>query len=45
MLTVSHEVSSIRSYVNGILMSIRTAAKSTGLVVGLQAVVDANTKN
>jgi len=45
VLTVSHEVSSIRSYVNGILMSIRTAAKSTGLVVGLQAVVDANTKN
>lgn len=45
VLTIAHEVSSIRSYVNGILMSIRTAAKSTGLVVGLQAVVDANTKN
>lgn len=45
VLTISHEVSSIRSYVNGILMSIRTAAKSNGLVVGLQAVVDANTKN
>lgn len=45
VLTISHEVSSIRSYVSGILMSIRTAAKSTGLVVGLQSVVDANTKN
>ena len=45
VLTIAHEVSSIRSYVNGILMSIRTAAKSNGLVVGLQAVVDANTKN
>jgi 4-hydroxy-tetrahydrodipicolinate reductase len=45
LLTISHEVSSIRSYVNGILLSIRTAAKSTGLTVGLQSVVDANTKN
>lgn len=45
VLTIAHEVSSIRSYVNGILMSLRTAAKSTGLVVGLQSVVDANTKN
>lgn len=45
VLTIAHEVSSIRSYESGILMSIRTAAKSTGLVVGLQAVVDANTKN
>jgi 4-hydroxy-tetrahydrodipicolinate reductase len=45
LLTISHEVSSIRSYVHGILLSIRTAAKSTGLTVGLQSVVDANTKN
>ena len=45
VLTISHEVSSIRSYVHGILLSIRTAANSTGLVVGLQSVVDANTKN
>jgi 4-hydroxy-tetrahydrodipicolinate reductase len=45
LLTISHEVSSIRSYVHGILLSIRIAAKSTGLTVGLQSVVDANTKN
>jgi 4-hydroxy-tetrahydrodipicolinate reductase len=45
VLTISHEVSSIRSYEHGILMSIRTAAKANGLLVGLQAVVDANTKN
>jgi 4-hydroxy-tetrahydrodipicolinate reductase len=45
VLTISHEVSSIRSYVHGILLSIRTAVKTTGLVVGLQAVVEANTKN
>lgn len=45
VLTVSHEVSSIRSYVHGVLLSIRTAAKSHGLFVGLQSVVDANSKN
>lgn len=45
VLTISHEVSSIHSYEHGILMSIRAAIKATGLVVGLQAVVDANTKN
>lgn len=45
VLTVSHEVSSIRSYVHGVLLSIRTAAKSNGLFVGLQSVVDANSKN
>lgn len=45
VMTISHEVSSIRSYVHGILMSIRTAAKASGLIVGLQSVVDANTKN
>jgi 4-hydroxy-tetrahydrodipicolinate reductase len=45
VLTISHEVSSIRSYVHGILLSIRTAANSNGLVVGLQSVVDASIKN
>ena len=45
VLTISHEVSSIRSYVHGILLSIRSAATSSGLVVGLQAVIDANSKN
>jgi 4-hydroxy-tetrahydrodipicolinate reductase len=45
VLTISHEVSSIRSYVHGILLSIRSAATSSGLVVGLQAVIDAKSKN
>jgi len=45
VLIISHEVSSIRSYVHGILLSIRSAATSSGLVVGLQAVIDANSKN
>lgn len=45
VLTISHEVSSIRSYVHGILLSIRTAVNVTGLTVGLQSVVDASTKN
>lgn len=45
VLTISHEVSSIRSYVYGVLLSIRTAASSSGLIVGLQSVVDLNTKN
>lgn len=45
VLTISHEVSSIRSYVHGILLSLRAAVASSGLVVGLQSVVDANNKN
>lgn len=45
VLTISHEVSAIRSYEHGMLMSIRTAAKTNGLLVGLQAVVEASTKN
>ena len=45
VLTISHEVSSIRSYVHGILLSLRTPVASSGLVVGLQSVVDANNKN
>jgi 4-hydroxy-tetrahydrodipicolinate reductase len=45
VLTIGHEVSSIRSYANGVLLSIRTAASSTGLIVGLQSVVDLNAEN
>jgi 4-hydroxy-tetrahydrodipicolinate reductase len=46
VLTISHEVSSIRSYVHGILLSLRTAHTTTsGLVVGLQSVVAANNQN
>lgn len=44
VLTISHEVSSIHSYVNGILMTLRLAPKVSGLLVGLQSVVDKSTK-
>lgn len=44
VLTIGHEVSSIRSYVHGILLSIRLAAQSRGLTVGLQSVVDASSQ-
>ena len=42
VLTVSHSVDSINAYSHGILLSLRVAAESTGLLVGLQAVVDAS---
>lgn len=41
VLAISHDVSSTRSYIQGILLCIRKAAASTGLIVGLQAVVEA----
>ena len=41
LLTLSHETTSVRAYVAGILASIRFAAKSTGLAVGLQNVLGA----
>jgi 4-hydroxy-tetrahydrodipicolinate reductase len=44
VLTISHEVSSIHSYVNGILMTLRLAPKVSGLLVGLQSVVDKSKK-
>jgi 4-hydroxy-tetrahydrodipicolinate reductase len=45
VLTISHEVSSVRSYAHGILLSLRAAANSSGLVVGLKAVVDSTLKS
>lgn len=39
VLTISHEVSSVKSYGQGILASIRYAAGSNGLTVGLAAVL------
>lgn len=42
MLTISHEASSVAAYSQGILLSLRAAAKLKGLTVGLQAVVDAS---
>lgn len=39
LLTLSHETTSVRAYTSGILASIRFAAKSTGLTVGLQSVL------
>ena len=41
LLTLSHETTSVRAYVAGILASIRFAVKSTGLTVGLQNVLGA----
>lgn len=40
LLTISHETTSVQAYAYGILLSLRTAAKTNGLVVGLQSVVD-----
>ena len=45
VLTISHEVSSVASYGQGIQLSLRVAAKSQGLVVGLQSVVDSSASN
>jgi 4-hydroxy-tetrahydrodipicolinate reductase len=42
VLTISHEVSSVASYGQGIQLSIRVAAQASGLMVGLQSVVDAS---
>lgn len=39
LLTLSHETTSVKAYSAGILASIRFAAKSTGLTVGLQSVL------
>ena len=42
LLTISHSVDSINAYSHGILLSLRVAAESTGLLVGLQVVADAS---
>jgi 4-hydroxy-tetrahydrodipicolinate reductase len=42
VLTISHEVSSINSYSHGIMASIQVASTATGLMVGLQSVIDAS---
>ena len=39
LLTIAHEVTSIRAYVAGILASIRYTVTASGLTVGLQAVL------
>jgi 4-hydroxy-tetrahydrodipicolinate reductase len=39
VLKIAHEVTSIRSYVTGILTSIRFTAEAKGLTVGLQSVL------
>lgn len=39
LLTLSHETTSVRAYISGILASIRFTSKSTGLTVGLQSVL------
>lgn len=45
LLRISHEVSSIAAYSHGILLSLRTGVKNSGLLVGLQSVVEASSKN
>jgi 4-hydroxy-tetrahydrodipicolinate reductase len=42
LLTISHETTSIQAYADGILLSLRATAKTTGILLGLQAVVDAS---
>lgn len=44
LLTISHETTAVNAYSHGILLTIRTAANFNGLLVGLQAAVDAATK-
>ena len=44
LLTISHETTSVNAYSHGILLTIRAAANYRGLLVGLQAAVDAATK-
>jgi 4-hydroxy-tetrahydrodipicolinate reductase len=39
VLTISHEVSSVASYSNGILAAIRFASANKGMFVGLESVV------
>lgn len=40
LLTISHETSSVQAYAFGILMCLRAAVKTEGLLVGLKAVSD-----
>ena len=40
LLTISHETSSVQAYAFGILMCLRAAVKTRGLLVGLKAVTD-----
>ena len=42
VLTLNHEVGSIRAYIKGILLCVRYTAAANGLTVGLQAVVESN---
>lgn len=42
LLTISHETTSIQAYAQGILLSLRVAATTNGLLLGLQAAVDAS---
>ena len=42
VLTLNHEVGSIRAYIKGILLCVRFTASATGLTVGLQSVVESN---
>lgn len=45
LLTISHETSSVQAYAFGILMCLRAAVKTQGLLVGLKAVSDLAVEN
>jgi len=42
VLTISHDTASTKAYTQGILLCVRKSAAATGLVVGLQAVIEGN---
>ena len=42
VLTISHDTVSTKAYTQGILLCVRKSAAATGLVVGLQAVIEGN---
>jgi 4-hydroxy-tetrahydrodipicolinate reductase len=44
LLTISHETTSVAAYAHGILLTLRAAQNHSGLLVGLQSVVDSTSK-
>jgi 4-hydroxy-tetrahydrodipicolinate reductase len=44
LLTISHETTSVAAYAHGILLTLRAAQNYSGLLVGLQSVVDSTSK-
>jgi 4-hydroxy-tetrahydrodipicolinate reductase len=44
LLTISHETTSVAAYAHGILLTLRAAQNHSGLLIGLQSVVDSTSK-